>query len=121
MENQNILDEPVLEPEIRSRPVMITILCILGFLYVCRNVVLGVSLFRAVDASALSYLLFLAVGNLATVIGLWKMKKWGAYSYFATSLISQIILIVWGGWTILTLVEVLIVSAVILARLNQMD
>jgi hypothetical protein len=122
MKNQEVLDEPVDADQPTERPIMITILCILGLLYsvmlTVRTVIIIVNGIRGVE---LYYFLFVAAANLAAVIGLWKMRKWGAYTYFSLAGITQVAMLMFGSWGIMTLIESLVVSAVILVRLHEMD
>ena len=38
------------------------------------------------------------------MVGLWKMKKWAAYTYIGLTAANQIVLLVMGVWSIMALI-----------------
>lgn len=46
------------------------------------------------------------IGNLATVIGLWRWKKWGFTVYVVTNIL-QVIVGLWAGWSWLMILPVI--------------
>ena len=47
---------------------------------------------------------FVTIANLMSMIGLWRTKKWGLYSYLVLVLINQIVLITKGEWNLYVLI-----------------
>lgn len=55
------------------------------------------------------------------MIGLWKMKKWAAYTYIGFVTLNQIVLLEMGVWNIMALVIPIIVIDIALAHVTKMD
>jgi hypothetical protein len=109
-----------------SRPIAITVICVIGFI----GVALGVPALLAVVATGaattfpgwyLPYLGLTMLVGLASLIGLWQMKKWGAYLYAGMFVINQIILFATGLWTPGALIIPLIVTLIALSQLSKME
>jgi hypothetical protein len=52
--------------------------------------------------------------------GLWTMQKWSVYTYLGLFIINQVIFLLLGKWTILSLVIPLIVLIVAFPHLKKM-
>ncbi|MBC7933411.1 MAG: hypothetical protein H7Z38_22850 [Rubrivivax sp.] len=109
-----------------SRPIVITVICVIGFI----GVALGVPALLAVVATGaqtglpswyMPYLGLTMLVGLVSLIGLWQMKKWGAFLYAGMFVINQIILFATGLWTPGALIIPLIVTVIALSQLPKMD
>jgi len=109
-----------------NRPLVITIICVLGFI----GVAIGVPALLALLASGavtglpgwyLPYLGVTLIVGLISLIGLWQMKKWGALLYAAMFVINQCILFATGLWSPGALIIPLIVTVLALSQLPKMD
>jgi hypothetical protein len=89
----------------QGRPVLITIMCVLGFIglpFVAWMIVSGM-------ASQISptYPVLLGVSSLigaACMVGLWLMRKWAVYVYTGFAVINQVILAAMSLWNPLALI-----------------
>lgn len=83
-----------------KRPTAITVICVIGFIGAAAAVPLLLSPYPKMVGRG--YPQFLAAScflGLVSMIGLWKMKQWGAYLYTGGAIISQIGLIGMGLWS----------------------
>jgi len=55
------------------------------------------------------------------MVGLWMMKKWGAYVYTGFAALNQIVLIAMGVWSILALLIPAIVIFFALKNVSKMS
>jgi hypothetical protein len=67
------------------------------------------------------YLVLTMLVGLASLIGMWKMKKWGALLYAVMFAVNQCILFATGLWTPGALIIPLIVTVIALSQLPKMD
>ena len=67
------------------------------------------------------YLGLSAVLGLVCMIGLWKMKKWAAYTYTGFVALNQVVLLAMGVWNIMALIIPGIVIGIALTHVNKMD
>jgi len=67
------------------------------------------------------YLGLSAVIGLVSMLGLWKMKKWVAYTYSGFVVLNQIVLLAMGAWNLMTQIITGIVIGIALANINKMD
>jgi hypothetical protein len=109
-----------------NRPIAITIICVLGFIGVALGIPAVLALLATGAATGLPgwYLPYLAltlVVGLVSLIGLWKMKKWGALLYALMFVVNQVVLFAGGLWTPGTVVIPLIVTVIALSQLPKMD
>lgn len=88
-----------------ERPVLISILCVVGFIG------LPVTAWLIVSGSAAAvapwYPLFLGVSGivgLACLVGLWMMRKRAVYAYAAFAVINQLIMLATGLWSPMALI-----------------
>ena len=105
-----------------SRPVAITVICILGFIGVAVSLPL---IFSATAAGIGSwyppFLGLSTVGGLICMIGLWKMKKWAVFLYTALVVVCQIVLLSMGLWSAFSFLVPLIIIAIGFAYLSKMS
>jgi len=121
-EEQDILTSISESQTKEERPVVITILCVLGFLGACFSIPLLFT--RGAILIGDWYPLYLGISAVIVIIcfiGLWKMKKWGAYAYIGLTVVDQIFLLMMGIWTIFSLVIPAAVVGILLYHLYKMD
>ncbi|MEQ1782278.1 MAG: hypothetical protein ABMA14_13020 [Hyphomonadaceae bacterium] len=104
-----------------KRPGAITGICMLGFLGV---VALGaLALMGGLDSAPPwypPYLALSAVIGLTALVGLWRMRRWGFFLYAGLLVLSQLVLVSAGAWSIQSLVVPLIVTIIASRSLGQM-
>lgn len=88
-----------LPPE-EGRPLLLGALCVLGALSAVAALVLGVtgSMAQQVGPLFWPYLAVSAGGTLLAALGLWRLRRWGAWVYLLTSVLDQAALWVMGEW-----------------------
>lgn len=113
MNQTGILDHP--NNEIIKRPTAITIICILGFTGVALSIPMILSeIALQIGSWFRPYAGFATAVNLICIIGLWRTKKWGLYTFSALVLINQIVLITKGEWNVLiSVVQAIIILVAI--------
>ncbi len=87
-----------------KRPLSITVICVIGFI----GAALAIPVIFSGTAKNIGnwyppLLAFSAIVGAVCFVGLWKMKKWTAYSYAAFTGLNQIIMLVMGIWNIFAL------------------
>jgi len=96
---KTLLDEGVEDEGIKGRPVVITIICVLGFIGFAVSVPQS---FIGWGANIVIwykiYVVLSSLLGLVCFIGMWKMKKWGAYGYSGLFVLGQIVMILAGYW-----------------------
>ena len=109
MNQLGVLNQP--NNEVLRRPMAITVICVIGFVGVGLTVPLVFSeMAKQIGAWFGPYAGFVAITNLICMIGLWRTKLWGLYTYIALVLVNQIVLIAKGEWHIVVLpVQVIII------------
>jgi hypothetical protein len=121
MENNNYNVENS-ENEKKSRPVAITVICVLGFIGAAIVIPLIFSNLAArVGAWYPPYLGLSAIVGFASMIGFWNMKKWAVWVYTGFTCLNQIILMVTGTWSPFAIIVPGIVIAVTMSHINKMD
>lgn len=119
MEKQEIINP--LNP-VKKRPVIITVICVLGFIGSLLNFLMIFSEVAKNNGSWYTpYLIFLGIIGLICMVGLWKMKKWASYVYIGVLILNQFILIAMGTWNVVELVFPAVLVGVILSQVNKMD
>jgi hypothetical protein len=111
--------EAAIDPH--ERPIAITIICIIGFIAAA----LSVPAFFMVAMGSLPpwYQAWLGISTmigLATLIGLWMMRKWAVYTYTGLTATNQVILIATGLWNPFTLLLPGIIIGVMFGYLSRM-
>lgn len=104
-----------------KRPIAVTVICVINWIGAAFTVPLVFS--DAAGAIGPWYPPFLAASALIGAVctfGLWMMRKWGAYGYFALTAVSQVILAMSGLWSLPALVLPAIVIVVMLLYLSRM-
>ena len=84
-------------------PLLINIICILGaggFGLSAVGLLLGWQLIAAVGTLFLIYTIVAVAGNLLAIIWMWQMKKKGAYLYAGLFVVSQIMMLAYGVWSV---------------------
>lgn len=104
-----------------QRPTSITVISIIGII----GVIIGIPLvfldFTAnIAAWYPAYLGISCIIGLISMIGLWKMKKWGAYLYSGFVVLNQAILLLTGLWSFMALVLPGIVVLIALFNIKKM-
>jgi hypothetical protein len=110
------------DTSVNPRPVTITVICILGFIGAALSVPLIFS--NAASNLASWYPAFLglsAVVGLISMIGMWKMKKWGVFLYTAMAVVVQVVLFAAQMWTPFSLLFPAIIIAIGFAYLSRMS
>lgn len=106
---------------IQKRPLSITIICILGFIGgILVILVLFSPMTEYVPSWYPPYLGFTALVGFISLIGLWFMKKWGAYSYIGLTMLNQIVALTMGAWNFMVLLIPLIVIVISLSHISKM-
>ena len=59
--------------------------------------------------------------NMFCMVGLWKMKKWAAYTYIGWAVVAQAVQLIVGSWSMGTFIFIGIIAGVILLYVNRMD
>jgi hypothetical protein len=105
-----------------SRPVAITVICIIGFIGLIPSVLLIFSpVASSIGAWYPPFLALASIGGLISFIGMWLMKKWGVYTYIGLTIMSQIVLLTKGVWNPLALMIPLIVIIIGYSNLKTMS
>lgn len=105
-----------------KRPVVITVICILGFIGAAVTIPMIFSdIAKAIGAWYPPYLAFTTVIGLACMVGLWMMKKWGIIVYAGFFAVNQVVLLTMGVWNVLSLIIPAIVIVIGLLQFSKMD
>ncbi len=104
-----------------SRPVAITVICIIGFIGILPSILLVFSpQATAIGAWYPPFLAFSTIVGLISFIGLWMMKKWGVYLYAALTTCVQVVLLAMGVWNPFTLIIPLVIVIIGFTNLPRM-
>jgi hypothetical protein len=122
MEQQEIKDQTNENSNGKKRPTAITVICVIGFI----GAVLAIRMIFSDNAGQIGswyppYLALSCVLGLICMIGLWKMKKWAAYTYTGFVALNQVVLLVMGVWNIMALIIPGIIIGIAIAYINKMD
>lgn len=108
-------------PSNNSRPVVITGLCVLGFVGALITIPIVFSqVARDIGAWYPPLLAFSAVVGFVCMIGIWKMRKWAVYAYTAFCVVNQIVLLATGLWSVSALVLPGIFIAIMFSQISKM-
>ena len=122
MEQQEILDQTNENPDSKKRPKAITVICVIGFIGAAFTIPMIFSdIAGQIGSWYPPYLGLSAVLGLVCMIGLWKMKKWAAYTYTGFVALNQVVLLAMGVWNIMALIIPGIVIGIALTHVNKMD
>jgi hypothetical protein len=104
------------------RPISIKIICIVGLFGALFAIPAILSpLARAIGAWYPPYLAFSAVTGTVCLIGLWRMKKWAAYTYTGFAAVNQIVLLSMGVWNVAALLVPGVVVFFAMTHLGKMS
>jgi len=121
MEEQNINKQWFEKNEEKKRPIAITIICVLGFVGAAVTLPLIFSdRARQIGGWYPPYLALSGVIGFVCMFGLWRMKKWAAFSYAGLAGLTQIVLFTMGVWNIMALIIPLIVVGIALTHVKKM-
>jgi hypothetical protein len=113
------MTEAVAKPQ---RPTSITVICIIGFVGALISVpLLFTSIALNIGAWYPPYLAFSIVLGLTSMIGMWMMKKWGAYLYTGMAVVNQFILLATNLWSPFSLILVAVVVFFALRSVGKMS
>lgn len=105
-----------------ARPTSITVICVIGFVGAIATVLMLFSgITRSIGAWYPPYLAFSSLVGLVCFIGLWRMKKWAAYTYAGFAGLTQIVLLVMGLWNLASLIIPGIVIAIAMKSVRKMS
>jgi len=106
----------------KVRPVAITIICIVAFAFVIIGFPsifspfikkLGIG-YPALFGTILAF-------NFISLVGVWHMKKWGAYIYLITAMINQSLLLLINRWVFTDIIVPLLFISTTYYYYKQMD
>ncbi len=122
MEDQHIIDQNNENQVKKKRPISITVVCVLGLL----GFTIAIPTVFTNVASRVGdwYPPFLGASSIVGFVcmyGLWQMKKWAAYLYTGLFIFNQIIMYTMGLWSAFSLILPLIVVAIVLSNINEME
>jgi len=106
----------------QKRPLSITIICIIGFI----GGILVIPVVFSPMAQYVAtwyplYLGFTALVGFISLLGLWFMKKWGAYSYIGLTILNQIVTLEMGVWNFMVLLIPFIIVVISLLYISKME
>lgn len=123
MEN-NLLDQEddIFEKPQKNRPVGIVVICVLMLLGLIATLSLTVSDYKANGLNTSTAVLTISAGiSTKCMVGFWMMKRWAVFIYTGLVLINQLLLLIYGGWTIIQFAIPAIVLIVLYRNINKMD
>jgi hypothetical protein len=99
--------------EKKSRPLIITVACVVGFLGAIATVpVVFSTAAKQIGAWYPPYVAASGIVGLGTMIGMWKMKRWSVLAYTGFALLNQIVLLAMKVWNVYALLIPAIVIAI---------
>jgi hypothetical protein len=105
-----------------TRPTVITVICILGFIGAALTIPLIFSnTAQSIGSWYPPYLGASAVVGLICMVGLWKMKKWAVFLYTLLMVVNQVVLFSMGVWNPFALLIPVIIIAIGFANLSKMS
>jgi hypothetical protein len=122
MEQENLIESIEGSPRKKERPIVLSVICLFNFI----GAVFTIPVLFSEDAKIMGnwyppYLAFATIIGLTCMIGLWKMKKWAAYSYTGFVAINQIVMLTMGKWNAYGLLLPLFVVVIALTNLKNME
>jgi uncharacterized membrane protein (DUF2068 family) len=105
-----------------TRPTVITVICILGFIGAALTIpLIFSSTVQSIGSWYAPYLGASAVLGLICMVGLWKMKKWSVFLYTLLVAVNQVVLFTMGVWNPFALLIPVIIIAIGFANLSKMS
>ena len=105
-----------------TRPTVITVICILGFIGAALTIpLIFSSTVQSIGSWYAPYLGASAVLGLICMVGLWKMKKWAVFLYTLLVAVNQVVLFTMGIWNPFALLIPAIIIAIGFAHLSKMS
>ncbi len=121
MPHQDILDHQNDTPP-QKRPTPITVVCIIGFIGSTLSIPFIFSdLAQEIGSWYPPLLAFASAVGLSCMVGLWKMKKWAAYTYGGFFALNQVILLYMGLWQPSSVIFPIMIIAMLIGHLKDMD
>ncbi len=115
-------------PASTGRPAAITIICLLCLISGLLNLALVISYADQLSALDRTYVPLMTVSSLASVVaafGLFRMRRWGFYTYVCLCIANQILNLLFGGhWGALSIIRItvqVIIMGIGFAYLRRMD
>jgi hypothetical protein len=104
-----------------ERPTLITIACAIGALGAVGSVPVIFSDFaRGVGAWYAPYLASSVIASTVCLVGLWKMRRWGAYLYAGVAVTNQLVVYSMGIWHYLDLLLPAVFAAAAFSQIRKM-
>ncbi len=108
--------------EKKTRPVLLTIVCIIGFIGVILSFPSIFSPFVKKMGDFYPALFgCLIAANFISIVGVWNMKRWGFTLFLISSLINQIAKLLTNNWTITDIILPILFLGVSVFFYNRMD
>ena len=105
-----------------KRPTAITVICVLGFIGVAFSIPEIFSDFaEGIENWYQLFSVFSIIIGFVCMVGLWHMKKWGAYTYAGFVGLNQIVFLTMEVWDIMTLIIPAIVVCISFTYIKKMD
>jgi hypothetical protein len=114
-----VVDQTATAPA--RRPVLITIICVIGFIGVPASLLLLFS--DRISLLPSWYPALLAVSaliGLVCIIGLWMMRRWAVYTYTGFFVANQLLMLATGLWSPMALILPLIFVIIMFVYLSEM-
>ncbi len=111
-----------MESAIRKRPLLITIICIIGFIWIVFSLpaVFSPSVKKLGDWYPALFGLIVASSFIA-YIGVWNMKRWGCSLFIITFFIKEILLVLINDINYVGIVVSVFIISVMVAFYKRMD
>ena len=133
--NDQLIDMDASMNAKKQRPVLVTIICILGFLGIVLGLMGGIALLTTdmsvyeglegmpeMPSKTLTILsLALLPISFVSLIGLWKMKKWGVHLYVLLQVISLGLAAVMATFSVISVVIPAIIIVLLFTQYKNMD
>ncbi|MEO5776694.1 MAG: hypothetical protein ABIQ27_07295 [Flavobacterium sp.] len=100
-----------------ERPFPITIICGIGFLFLLFSFHISNSNYFLDD----SYAGFTSIVTLASLIGIWSMKKLALYIYFSVFIVNQFVALFLGHWSLQSIFIPIVIIGVASLYHNKMN
>jgi hypothetical protein len=103
------------------RPVIITVLCILGFLAAAGNIpTVFADSARNVGAWYPPFLALSVIVTVVSMIGVWKMHRWAVFLYTGFAVVTQVLVLAMGVWNLTAILVRLAVIIIMFSQIGKM-